>query len=283
MKYYLYRFAAAICPHLPARLGYWFFARIGDLVFLFSNRNSTYFQNLTRVLGDAATPRRLNAVARAGFQNLLKNYFDLLRGHALTRETITAQLAELHGFEHVENALKAGKGAIMGSAHFGAWDIIIHIAAVYLNVHIVLPVERIKPERLFQYVTQLRSTNGIEVVPLENAPRALIKALRAGEIAGLAYDRDMTQTGPVVNFLGAPAQMPDGAAQLALKYAAPILIGFSIRRPDNKCAVFIEPPIRLEKTGDLERDVRAGVQKIAEVMERYIAKYPEQWLMFQRI
>ncbi len=283
MRYYLFRLAAAICPHVPTRLGYWLFARIGDLMFLFSDRHSTYYENLRHVLGRDATPRQLNAVARAGCQNLLKNYFDLLRGHALTHEKIRAQLAGLHGFEHVENALKQGKGVIMGSAHFGAWDIVIHIASVYLNTRVVLPVERLKPERLFQHITKLRSANGIEIVPLENAPRALIKALRAGEITGLAYDRDITQTGPVVNFFGTPTQMPDGAAQLALKYDSPVLVGFSVRRPNNQCEVFIEPPIEFEKTGDRERDLRAGVQKIAAMMERYIREYPEQWLMFQKI
>jgi KDO2-lipid IV(A) lauroyltransferase len=192
-------------------------------------------------------------------------------------------LAGLHGFEYLENAAAEGKGVIAGSGHFGAWDLVINLAAAYLATEIVVPNERLKPERLFQYVLGLRRQQGINIVPLDNAPRALIKALRAGHIVGLAYDRDITQSGPTVDFLGGPTQMPDGAVQLSLRYGSPVIVGFSVRQPDNRCVVYIEPPMRFENTGDLALDIRNGVQRIAAVLERYICQYPDQWLMFQRI
>ena len=182
----------------------------------------------------------------------------------------------------MEAALRQGKGVIAGSAHFGAWDLVIHLAAVYLEAHVVVPNECLKPEKLFQYILDLRNSQGIEVVPLDVAPRALIKALRACQVAGLAYDRDITKTGPLVTFFGKPAQMPDGAVQLALKFGAPIIIGFSVRRPDNRSEVFVEPPLEFTRTGDTPRDIREGVQKLTNVMEKYIRQYPDQWLMFRK-
>jgi KDO2-lipid IV(A) lauroyltransferase len=283
MSYYLYRLLGFICPRLPARFGYWLFARFGDLAFLFSSKQRVYYQNLRRVLGDDATPARMNRVARRAWQNLLKNYFDLFRWHKITKDRLRTQLAELHGYEHLENAIKQGKGVIAGSGHFGAWDLVIHLAAVYLETRVVLPTERLKPEKLYQFVVSLRAAQGIQVVPLDVAPRALIKVLREGGLAGLAYDRDLTRTGPIVDFFGVPTQMPDGAVQLSLKFGAPVIIGFSVRQPDNRSAVFIEPPLEFEKTGNMPRDIQAGVQKIANVLEKYIRQYPDQWLMFQSI
>jgi len=284
MPYYLFRFAGFICPFLPARFGYWLFARFGDLMFVFTaKRQPTYFYNLRRVLGDQATSAQLNAVARRAFQNLLKNYFDLFRWHRITRERIREQLAGLHGLAHLENAMKQGKGVIAGSGHFGAWDLVIHLAAVYLETEIVVPNERIKPERLFQYILALRRSQGIDVVALDTAPRAMVRALRDKKMVGLAYDRDLTRTGPAVTFFGTPTQMPDGAVQLSLKYGAPVIIGFSVRQPDNRSVVYIEPPLEFEKTGDMPRDIQAGVQRIAAILEKYIRQYPDQWLMFQRI
>jgi KDO2-lipid IV(A) lauroyltransferase len=284
MAYYLFRFAGFICPLLPARLGYWFFARLGDLVFLFTaKKQTTYFYNLRRALGDDATPAQMNAVARRAFRNLLKNYFDLFRWHKITKERIREQLAGLHGYEYLENAMKQGKGVIAGSAHFGAFDLVINLAAIYLDTAIVVPNERLKPEKVFQYVLALRRSQGIEMVPIDVAPRALIKALRDKRMVGLAYDRDITKTGPIVDFLGAPTHMPDGAVQLSLKYGAPVIIGFSIRQPDNRSIVYIEAPLEFEKSGDMQRDIQTGVQRIAVVLEKYIRRYPEQWLMFQKI
>ena len=284
MAYYLYRFAGWVCPLLPTRFGYWLFARFGDLLFFLTRKQQrTYFYNLRRVLGEQATPEEINAVARRTFQNLLKNYFDLFRWHRMTKDRIRDQLAGLRGFEHLENALNQGKGAIAGSGHFGAWDLVINIAATYLDTDIVVPVERVKPEKLFEYILALRSKQGIHIVPLDVAPRALIKALRDKQMVGLAYDRDLTKTGPIVTFFGEPTQMPDGAVQLSLKFGAPVIIGFAVRQPDNRCEIYIEPPLEFEKTGDLPRDIQAGVQKIANVLEKYIRQYPDQWLMFQKI
>jgi KDO2-lipid IV(A) lauroyltransferase len=280
---YVFRFAGFICPLLPSRLGYWLFARAGDLVFLFSDRNGYYWRNLRRVLGDSAPPARVNAVARRAHQNLLKNYFDLFSSHKLTRQELDRHLVAIHGLELIENALAGGKGLIIGSGHFGAWDIVIHIAAMFLKAHVILPVEQIKPEKLFHTISEWRAAQGIEIVPLDIAPRAIIKTLRAGQIVGLAYDRDITKSGPYVDFFGKPAQMPEGAAQLAIKYGAPVIVGISVRHPDNRCEVFVEPPIEFERTGDTQRDVRAGVQKIARVLEKFIRQYPDQWLMFQKI
>jgi KDO2-lipid IV(A) lauroyltransferase len=284
MLYYLFRIAGVICPLLPASLGYWLSSRLGDVAFLCTARSrSVYFFNLRRVLGEDATPAQINSVARRGFQNLFKNYFDLFRGHGMTRDKIRAQLSAVYGMEHLENAIKQGKGVIGGSGHFGTWDMILHLASVYLSTRIVVPNERLKPEKLNQYILQLRQSQNIEVIPIDVAPRALIKALKAGHMVGLAYDRDITRTGPFVNFFGVPTQMPDGAVQLALKYGCPVIMGFSVRQQDNKSVVYIEPPLEFASTGQAELDICAGVQQMTSILEKYIRQYPDQWLMFQRI
>ncbi len=284
ISFYLYRLAGFLCPLLPARFGYWLFARLGDIAFLLaSRRQNTYFENLRRVLGDSASSERTRAIARRGFENLLKNYFDLFRSHTLTGDQLRAQLASVEGLEYLEEAIRQGKGVIAGSGHFGTWDIILHMAPLYLNREIIAPNERLKPEILFQYVMRLRRSQGIEIVPIDKAPRLLIQALRAGKVAGLAFDRDITESGPIVKFFGGKARLPDGAVQLSLRYGAPVVIGFSVRQPDNRSRVFIEPPLTFEKTGNEAKDICAGVQRIAAILEKYIRQYPDQWLMFQKV
>ncbi len=284
MVYFFYRALGLLCPHIPARFGYWLFARFGDLGFRFAAKpGSTYLKNLRRVLGEDATIEQLNAVAQRGYQNLLKNYFDLFRAHAMTREKLRVQLTSFDGLEYIENAIKQGKGVIVGSGHFGAWDMVIHLTVIYLETRVVTPQEHLKPEKLFQYILGLRKSQGMDLVAIENAPREMIKALRTGRVVGLAYDRDITGTGQVVDFFGAPARLPDGAVKLALKYGCPVIIGFAVREPDNRVRVFVEPPFQFERTADHERDLREGVRTIAGVMERYFRQYPDQWLMFQKV
>ena len=284
LKYYLFRFAGFLAPRIPAGIGYALCAFAGNVWFwLGANKQATYLSNVRTILGDAASATQVQSVARRGFQNLIKNYFDLFRNHGITREKIQQQLERVDGLEMLEDALKQGKGVIAGSGHFGAWDMVIQLTAVYLKAEIVVPNERFGPEKLFQYVLGLRKSQGIEMVPLDLAPRALIKIIKNGGIAGLAYDRDITKTGPIVQFFGKPTQMPDGAVQLSFKYGAPVFLGFSIRQPDGRSHVILEPPLTFERTGNMQNDIQAGVQKMANIMERYIRQYPDQWLMFQKI
>lgn len=286
MSFWLYLGATWLAPLLPERFGYWLFARLGDLGYLLARgARSAYLQNLEHVLGPRARSTDRGRIARRAFQNLFKNYFDLFRGNRMNEQQLRVQLTEVIGFDHLEHALAQGKGTIIASAHFGNFNLIIHLAALYLRERgeLVVPIEHLHPERLFELVQKQRASVGIEIVPVDTSARVLVRTLRRGGMIGLALDLDTTHTGIVVDFFGAPARLPDGAAALSLKYQAPLVIGFTRRLEDNRCSVVLEPPLQLESTGNLARDSRLGVEKIAHRLEDWVCRYPDQWLMFQPI
>ncbi len=286
MTYWLYLILTTLAPLLPQRFGYWLFGLAGNLAFyLGKKQREAYLKNLKHILGPEADPARMTEITRRAFRNLLKSYYDLFRSHRLTEPQLRAMLADISGVEHLQAALAEGKGLIAGSPHFGNYNLFIQLAAIHLRQHghVVVPSERLRPERLFELIRRQRASQGIEIVPVDQAPRALIKALRSGNIAGLAIDLDITESGQVVDFFGAPARLPVGAATLALKYGAPLVLGFARRLEDNRCVVVIEPPIVLERTTSPAADIRAGVERIARRLEYWIGQYPEEWMMFQPI
>ncbi len=281
-----YRFAIWLAPRLPQQFGFWLFARIGDVAYLVGKTGRENYQaNLKHVIGYDRPQAEYDRITRKACQNSLKNYFDLFRGHSLSPDQVYAQLESVEGLEHLDNAIALGKGIAGGSAHFGNFNMFVHLTAVHLNKQheVVVPVERLKPAAVFEIVTKQRAAQGIELVPSDTAGRVLLKKLRAGAILGLAVDLDPTHTGPFVKFFGAPAQLPDGAAVLAIKFNAPLILAFNRRLENNKCAVVIEPPLELERTGDLQTDSRAAVEKIAARMEHWIRQYPDQWILFSRV
>jgi KDO2-lipid IV(A) lauroyltransferase len=111
----------------------------------------------------------------------------------------------------------------------------------------------------------------------------LVRALRRGELVAIGSDRDITGSGTIVDFFGAPARIPDGAVRLALRTGASLLTCFAVRQPDNSVVLEVEPPLQLEVAGDFERDVLVNVRKVAARMERWIARYPGQWLVLYPI
>jgi KDO2-lipid IV(A) lauroyltransferase len=209
------------------------------------------------------------------FSNLLKNYYDLFRSPYLTPQE-TAQLIEVEGWEHIEASLDQGKGLVVASAHLGNIEIVVQIFALH-RVPVTIPVERIQPPQLFNYMCQLRTSHGLRLVPIDGPLLELFRALRRGEVLGLAADRDVTGSGQVVEFFGSPARLPDGHVRLALRTGAALVCAFSERLPENRFVARILPPLELSRTGDREQDVATGMKQVVSVLERAIAQRPAQW------
>lgn len=282
LSYYVYRLFGATMPLVPPRLGYALFGRLGDLSHdkSTSSRENVY-DNLRHVLGPNSPPSRIEQVAREIFRNQARNYYDLFRVASLRNAEIE-RLVTVHGLEHVDRALAEGKGLIAVTAHFGNLDVVAQIFAIR-GYPIMVVAEHLKPERLYQYVASLRASKGIKIIPIDSFLRPIFRALRNNELVGIAADRNLTGTGTLVEFFGAPALLPDGHVQLALRTGARLALFFSIRKPDNTFEAFVEPPLQLENTGDLQRDTRDGMAKVVAVLEKYIGQYPEQWVMFQPV
>ncbi len=276
MIYYLYRLAGFLVPLTPLRLGYSVAARLGRLFYRLSpSTRANVRDNVTHVLGEGASAAEVERVTCETFRYIALNYYDLLRVPTLNPAEVE-RVVRVEAWENVERALAAGKGLIMVSAHFGNIEVVLHIL-LFRGIPVTIPVERVHPKVLFQYICRVRTSKGLRLIPIDGPLLELFRALRRGEIAGLAADRDITQSGVIIDFFGAPARLPAGHVQLALRTGAPIVMGFSQRLPDNTFVARFEPPLELENTGDRERDARAGLEKVVATMERYIAQHPEQW------
>jgi len=282
LSYYAYRLFGAVMPRIPPRLGYAFFDWLGKLSYeKGATSRENVHDNLRHVLGPQVDPACIEEIARQIFQNQARNYYDLFRVASLTAAQIK-RLVRVHGLEYIDQALSAGKGVIVVAAHFGNVDIVMQRFALQ-GYPITAVAERLKPEKLYRYVASLRASKGIKLIPIDSFLRPLFRALRNNEIVGLAADRNLTETGTLIEFFGAPALLPDGHVRLALRTGARLLLACSLRKPDNTFEAFVEPPLALENTGDLERDIRAGMAKLVAGLEKYIGQYPEQWVMFQPI
>ncbi len=282
LSYYLFRVLGSLAPLVPRRVGYRLADAIGLVAFhLYSGSATTLEDNLSHVLKNEGDETTVQTKARQVFSNLSKNYFDLFRSHALSDEEISASV-NIVGLERLQQLLAQGKGLILTTGHFGPFDALVHIAAI-LNLKITVPAEHLQPERLYEYVCRLRARNWITLMPVDGPLLGLFRALRRGEIVALAADRDITHSGIVVDFFGAPARLPDGHVQLALRTGAPVVTCFGLRQADNSSSLYFESPLELEATGDFERDVRANVGKVVARMEDWIRRYPEQWLMLHPV
>lgn len=282
ISYIVYRLLGWLAPKIPPRLGYGLFARIGDLFYRLDQRGRSVVEdNMRHVLGPDAPPAILSDKVRTVFQMQAYNYFDLFRLPAMTREEIEARTI-VHNWEYLERALDQGQGVIVVSAHFGNVDVLLQIIGLR-GVECTLLVERLEPERLFEYVVKLRGRFAGTLVPVGSPLKPIFRALRRGEVVPLVFDRDVTGSGIPIEFFGDEGMLPDGYAKLSRHTGAPIVVAFGLRLPDHHLAVRLTPPLVPIRTDNRAADVKAIMHRVLDTAEAYISQHPEQWTLFRPI
>ncbi len=221
-------------------------------------------------------------LVRAVFRHGAQNYYDVLRLPHLAPEALQACI-EVAGWEHLEAARAAGRGVLLVTAHLGSLSLVGQVLALHRCPASVV-VEPLHPPALLDLLHGLRSAHGIR--PLPAGPgllRAIQTALANNEVVGLVSDRDVLGNGVEVTFFGAPTRLPGGAAGLALRTGAAVLPAFTARVARGRYRGWFEPPLALERTGNVRADVQANTERVTRCLEAAIRRYPEQWTVFQPV
>jgi phosphatidylinositol dimannoside acyltransferase len=260
---------APILARMPRVPGYRIACWRGDLFFRYQEeKRAMVARNLELVLGNELNPAAAQQVTRDWFRLAACEVVDVKRLRRKARPL--RRLVEIHGREHLEAALAAGRGAILCSGHFGSynsgfsalhaggfpvtsigrWD---HNYAVGVYEGGISPAERWFRERMYaKPVKQHRARPNIEPWPgrLDVATRAAA-ALRANEVVTISIDAPPLESDRAraieVPFLGRRATLLPGVVTLAQVTGAPVLMGFLHRTADYSRQVWeISAPVPLD-------------------------------------
>lgn len=276
------RFGAILVPRIPARIGYGICRGVGLLAYLGSFRARRQVLGNLGHIDPSASRLQFHRAAIGVFTTVVTNYFDLLRLRAVDRDDLL-QLLDMYGERHLEEAVAAGKGVIILSVHLGNFNVVVRYPAICGWPTAVI-AERVQPPSLHALLTKLRSTTGLEIISQgPDVIRPILQLLHRKGVVILAADRNLSGHGELVPFFGEPAYLPTGPVILAMHTGAKLLPAFTVRRSPWKSDVYIDPPIELVKTGDIEADIRTNLQLMTNALERMIATDPTQWAVLQAI
>jgi KDO2-lipid IV(A) lauroyltransferase len=268
----------------PISVGYWLSDRCGDVVWaLVPAYRANVRANLSRATGRPENSREVRRLSRKVFQYSARNFFDLMRVALLSDDELRAAVyGSKESWDRLEAARQAGKGGIIASAHYGAFDYTGQSIFTH-GYPIISLTTRTVPPFIYRVVTLLRKSHGLtieEATP--SGVRHVLGAIRRGEFAGLITDRDFFHNGVAVKFFGEETTLPSGPARIARDSGAPILTVFT-KRLSKGYILTVEEPFYVERSDDARRDIGEAMQKIVTIFERQIRESPEQWVMFQRV
>lgn len=285
----LVRLISRIAYHTPARVGYALCDWTGYLLYW---RSLRYRRAVTDNLRHAHYGRidalRLRRQAITVFRMSARNFLDLLCLPRMSRAQLQAMLRTREGdWERLEELSATGQGAIIISAHLGAFD----FAGQYIMAShfkpLVLTAPTVSPF-FFAGVTYLRASMGARVeIHTSSSVRDMVRELRHGGMIGLFADRDFGDSGWPVKLFDAETTLPIGAVKLARQTGAPLVPWFALREHTTErrrgFSFFSMEPIYIERTANRAADITRGLEQVARLYESQISGAPDQWVMFQPV
>jgi KDO2-lipid IV(A) lauroyltransferase len=253
----------------------WFFSRK-------IRRNTA--ANGRRILGRDVSARRLRQFGIGVTGCFYDVVCDIGRSSRCGPEALIGRIESVEGLETYRGARAAGKGAVVLTAHMGSFEVGLAALGQYeADIHVVF--QRDPFVRFEQLRAALRRRLGVkEAVVDEGWPMwvRLRDALQRDEVVTIQGDRVMPQQkGIKMAVSGGHVMLPPGPFKLALAAGAPIIPIFSIRGTADKIRIFIEPAIQVEDASGGD-PVGAAMRAWAGVLEKYVARYPEQWLILEK-
>jgi KDO2-lipid IV(A) lauroyltransferase len=192
-------------------------------------------------------------------------------------------LVNIVGEENFLEARETGRGILFFTGHFGSWEV-FNLLPPAFGYEMNILVRRIDNPLVEEFVDKMRTRFGSVTLDKKKAVRKMFQILKNGGLLGILADLNVQEReGIFVDFFGVPASTTTSIAKLAFMTNAIVLPAFAVwKETKQKYVVYLEPPIEYEETDDYERNVKNLTQKITATVEKYVRKYPEQWLWIHK-
>ena len=247
----------------------------------FPKLSRTARRNLEIAFPEMAEAERARII-RGTFESLGRHLGFVAHFHKFKHADIR-NLVEVVGRENMNRELEKGRGILFFTGHFGSWEV-FNLLPPAFGFGMNILVRRLDNPLLEKFVNNFRTQFGAVTLDKTKAARTMFRVLNNGEILGILADLNVQEReGTFVDFFGVPASTTTSIAKLAVKTNAAVLPAFAVwEESKKKYVVYLEPAIEYQ-TGDLSAEsVRRLTQKITAVVERYVRKYPEQWLWIHK-
>ncbi len=223
----------------------------------------------------ATDDRELERLVRACFRHTVRYYVEVARASRYTIEDALGRMT-LETPDAVRDAFQSGRQVIIAGMHYGAIELPVVFISASVGHRVMAPMETLPDPAVSRWFEETRSRVGVKIVPIRNARRAMLDALRNGESVGMVNDRDLVGGGLLVPFFGHPAPIPPGCALLSLETGVPIYAAACRRVKGGR---YVGHVVEVRPAGDGSRRQRLTelTANIAAAYEELLADAPEQW------
>jgi len=285
MMNFLYKLCCFAGIHFPLPITCFIGRRLAEAKYIFRpDLRNGITKNLkialkyrAKIEGKDFSYDELRKMVKQSYYNFVKYLVDFFNIPKWTGNTVRKKV-KVENIHCLDKTLSSGKGVIVLTAHLGNWELAGVIASLlgYKINAIALPFETPKITKI---IAGIRESKGVKVIFAGANLKSVFKAMRKNEILAVLGDRVFTEKGVKIRFMGKLTLLPRGPATIAVKTGARMVAGFLVTEGDGYKLFFENiqgPPESMSE----EEKILFLVRKGAEIIEKNILLYPNQWLNF---
>jgi len=271
-------FSSLIIKVIPERWIYSFAKNMATLGFIIaSKQRKIALESLTIAFGRDKTRCEIEQIAKDCFIFMAEAGLELM--FLMDKPKLIKRRVEIIGKENLDTALSKGKGAILVSAHFGNFPLMLSRIRLegYETSGIMRPMRDSRVEKFF---LAKRTKFGIKTIynqPRRECVQTTLKTLRNNELVFIPIDQNFGTGGVFVDFFGKKAATAAGPVVLALRTKADIIPSFIVRQKDDTHKIIFEKPLILEEGESYQETICLNIQRLTNIIESYIRRYPAEW------
>jgi len=282
VSWFLLRFFESIIRVMPLRFNYWLGSVFGWLMYfiLFKQRKNT-LESL-KFAYPQDTPKKRKKIAKESFRFMAQS---ILEACYSSMHPDVLKGVRIEDIEHLDNALKKGKGVVALTAHLGNFALIVH-KLVSLGYPACVIVRPMRDEKINDHVYK-GIVNGAGVKTIYSYPRKKcivdsIKALRNNEIIIILMDQNFGTGGVWVKFFNKLAATSIGPIIFALRTGASVVPMRIIRESVAKHCIKISEAVTLDIVDSKDESILLNAIKFTKIIEGWIKEVPQQWSWVHR-
>ena len=268
---------AALLRALPRAVALEFGAALGQLGWWLRIRRRLVLYNLAQAFPDS-TPRERRRIASRSARNFGRTVAEFVRFAGSDRDRV-GELVRLEGVEALRDAL-AGGGAIVVTAHVGAWALYVTALAA-AGVPSALLVGRQHNPKVQRFILGIPG-DAVHFVPKsKGAPRDIMRCLRDGRAVVMVADHNAGRRGDFAPFLGKVASTLPLPGAIAARHRTPIFLmaGCRVSRGEHR----LEITRLVLPHGDDEERLRHEITVACnDALGKAILACPEQYFWYHR-
>ncbi len=233
-------------------------------------------KRITRINLQQAYPHlsdaELDKLTKATLQETAKTATELGMMWTWSAERMEALICQVKGAELLDEAQTQGRGVLVLAPHIGNWELL----GWYLGAHFKTTSMYEPPyfRGIEAFMRHGRERSGAKLVPTNvRGVKALLDALRAGEVVGLLPDQAPDNGFVFADFFGRPARTMTLAQKLVQKTNPLVVVGSAIRCADGKGF-----DLHFQPGPDLRmKDAKEAALQLNRAVEACVALAPEQY------